>query len=98
VCVLTLAFGHISQTTDFPDEGTTPRNGASGAAAAEIDVDPALIKKEAEKWVSRCQTAAYVVVVAWIGWIVAAQLLRQQNILPPVFFMSTSDDSAITGW
>lgn len=61
-----------------------------------VERDTEAIKEEAEKWVSRCKTGASVVMSCWIGWIITAQLLRDQ--LPSSLFMLTSDDSAATGW
>jgi hypothetical protein len=61
-----------------------------------VERDTEAIKQEAELWVQRCKYSAAVVMSLWIGWIVAAQLLR--DILPPSWYMLNADDSAQTGW
>ena len=54
------------------------------------------IRANAEKWVQRCKRSAIVFFLVWIGWIVAAQVLR--DVLPPSLYMLRNDDEALTGW
>jgi hypothetical protein len=68
--------------TDFQDE--------------PVERDTEAIKEEAERWVQRCKSGASVVMSCWIGWIVAAQLLK--DTLPSSWFMFNADDTATTGW
>lgn len=63
---------------------------------APTEASPEEIKRQAEKWVMRCKYAAASVVVAWIGWIVTAQVLRDQ--FPSSWYMMNANDEKLTGW
>lgn len=54
------------------------------------------ILRDAEKWVQRCKISAVFIILAWIGWIVTAQVLR--GVLPSSLYMLNADDAALTGW
>lgn len=67
---------------DFHDEATT--------------MTPEEIHLEALKWVNRCKMSAIVVSLAWIAWIIVAQVLR--NVLPTSLYMLSPDSPQVTGW
>lgn len=61
-----------------------------------MELTPEEITQNAEKWVLRCRIGATIVILAWIAWIVVAQVLR--DILPTSLYMLNPDDATLTGW
>jgi hypothetical protein len=55
------------------------------------------IKEAAAKWVNRCRMCSGLFIIAWIVWIVSAQLLRG-IVFPTTWYMLSPNDSAVTGW
>ncbi|KAL7569339.1 hypothetical protein ACA910_016881 [Epithemia clementina (nom. ined.)] len=75
----------------FQDEART-NNGSEPEMSLEE------IKQAAASWVSKCQTCAAIFLTLWIGWIVAAQVLRNAGILPSSWFILNPDNAELTGW
>lgn len=92
-----LGFFGIFSPSDFQDEPAAPSS-SSNNNNAEPEMSVEEIKQAAATWVSRCQIGAFIYITLWIGWIVAAQLLRKSSILPSSWFILNPDNAELTGW
>ena len=77
---------------DFQDDQQSTSDRSGPAMSLEE------IKQATAAWVSRCQTGAAIFLTLWVGWIVAAQVLRNADILPSSWFILDPSNSELTGW
>jgi hypothetical protein len=59
---------------------------------------PEEVQQQVKVWVGRCRVGAILSWTVVIGWIVTAQVLRRDSILPAKWYMFNADDASLTGW
>jgi hypothetical protein len=67
-------------------------------AAGLQTLTPEEVQRLVKVWVGRCRMGAILSWTLVIGWIVTAQVLRRDSVLPAKWYMLNADDASLTGW
>jgi hypothetical protein len=65
----------------------------------EVDEDPAqaAMALAEQQWVNRCRSSAIIVSIAWVAWVVVAQVLFT-DIFPVSLYVRIAEQGEYTGW